>query len=366
MAALPSFSDLFARPASVRADAPGRVNLIGEHTDYNGGFVLPAVIPQRTRVALAPRTDLLVRVWSANVAEADRLGEFVLGSERPTRTWVDYVAGVAVALRKGGHTLKGFDARIDSDVPVGAGLSSSAALEVSIAAALRAAFHLRLDDVELARAGRSAENEFVGVPTGVMDQMAAALGEAGSALFLDTRSLVYEHVPLPAGAELVVIDSGVKHAHASGEYAVRRRQCEEACRLLGVSQLRDLTLADLPRVQALSDPIGRRARHVVTEDDRVLQAVAAMRAGDVRRLGDLFRASHQSMRDDFQVSVPQVDRLVEIAALDPDVFGARLTGGGFGGAVVILASAGAGAAAGARIAARYAADTRETPTVLVP
>ena len=198
-----SFSDLFGGAPAVTADAPGRVNLIGEHTDYNGGFVLPAVIPQRTVVELAPRADRRVRVWSANVEAAERLAAFEIGDERPVGTWVDYVQGVCVALRQRGFALRGADLRIESSVPLGSGLSSSAALEVSVARALRAAFGLQLDDVGLAMAGKWAENEFVGAPTGIMDQMVVSLGQPGTALFLDTRSLAFERIPIPPSVDLV-------------------------------------------------------------------------------------------------------------------------------------------------------------------
>ncbi len=363
---MPTFLDLYGVSSSVTADAPGRVNLIGEHTDYNGGFVLPTVIPQRTAVELSPRSDQLVRVWSANVGAAGQAAEFTLGHETPARTWVDYVQGVTVALRKRGYRLRGADMRITSAVPIGSGLSSSAALEVSVARALRAAFDLRLDDVELAMAGKWAENEFVGAPTGIMDQMVASLGQPGAALFLDTRTLKFERVPLPPSVELVVIDSGVRHRLVTGEYATRRSQCEEACRRLGVKELRDVAIADLPRVEQLDEPFRRRARHVVTEDERVLQAVAALRANDPGQVGELFYASHASMRDDYEVSVPQVDALVEIASSERDVYGARLTGGGFGGSVVILAKRGSGRAVADRVADRYRRECTETPTILLP
>jgi len=363
---LPSFEALFGRPPSVVADAPGRVNLIGEHTDYNGGFVLPAVIPQRTRVELSPRPDRRVVVWSASVEAAEWHKEFDLGLEAPTRTWIDYVQGVTVALQRRGHRIEGADLRVESRVPMGSGLSSSAALEVAVARAFRSACDLQLDDVELAMAGKWAENEFVGAPTGIMDQMAASLGESGTALFLDTRSMRCERVPIPRSVDLVIIDSGVRHHLVSGEYAVRRAQCEEACRRLGVVQLRDLSLADLGRVDALDEPLCRRARHVVTEGHRVLQAVAAMRANDAGQLGDLLYGSHVSMRDDYEVSHPAVDCLVELASSDPDIYGARLTGGGFGGAAVMLARRGSGRDAADRIARHYRAESGETPSVLLP
>jgi galactokinase len=363
---VPTFLDLYGVSPSVTADAPGRVNLIGEHTDYNGGFVLPTVIPQRTTVELSPRSDQLVRVWSANVGETGQAAEFTLGHETPARAWVDYVQGVTVALRQRGYQLRGADMRISSAVPIGSGLSSSAALEVSVARALRAAFDLRLDDVELAMAGKWAENEFVGAPTGIMDQMVASLGQPGAALFLDTRTLKFERVPLPPSVDLVVIDSGIRHRLVTGEYATRRSQCEEASRRLGVAELRDVAVADLPRVEQLDEPFRRRARHVVTEDERVLQAVAALRANDPGQVGELFYASHASMRDDYEVSVPQVDALVEIASSEHDVYGARLTGGGFGGSVVILAKRGSGRRVADRIADRYRRECAETPTVLLP
>ncbi|HPW21470.1 MAG TPA: galactokinase, partial [Vicinamibacterales bacterium] len=275
-----TFTGLYGAPPAVVADAPGRVNLIGEHTDYNGGFVLPTVIPQRTIVELTPRQDGRFRVWSENIEGPGRQAEFVLGSEAPTKTWIDYVQGVVVALRQRGFALGGADMRIASAVPIGSGLSSSAALEVSVARALRSAFGLHLDDVEVATAGKWAENEFVGAPTGIMDQMVSSLGAPGFALFLDTRSLRAERVPIPPSVELVIVDSGVRHRLVAGEYATRRRQCEEAARLLGVRELRDVPVLGLPRVEALPEPFRRRARHVVTENDRVLQAVAALRAND--------------------------------------------------------------------------------------
>jgi len=361
----PSFDELFGRHAFLTASAPGRVNLIGEHTDYNGGFVLPTVIPQRTVVELAPRADRLVRVWSASVPEP-RLVTYELGTEARCGAWTDYVQGITWVLGAAGHGLRGFDARITSGVPLGGGLSSSAALEVSLMRALRTAFDLALDDVPLARLARRAENEFVGAPVGIMDQMACSLAGERDALFLDTRTLAYELVPLPPGAELVVINSGIAHNHAKGDYRTRRRECEEASRLLGVPELRDLGQADLARIMTLPDPLGRRARHVVTEDDRVLATVRALRAGDVEAVGRLFFESHDSMRDDYEVSVPEVDALVEAARLDPDVFGARLTGGGFGGAVVVLARAGSARPVAERVAARYRERCGRTATVLVP
>jgi galactokinase len=347
------------------AEAHGRVNLIGEHTDYNGGFVLPTIIPQRTRVRLTPRADRTVRVSSEGF-EQGATQTYQLGAEMPGRDWLDYVQGVTATLRTEGFQIPGFEARISSDVPVGSGLSSSAALEVSLLRALRAAFSLGIDDVRLALIGQRAENEFVGARVGVLDQMAASLADANSALFIDTRSLEYHRVPLPTEADLVVIHSGISHSHASGEYNARRAECERACALLEVAQLRHLRLADLPRLATLPEPLGRRARHVVTENARVLAAVAAMEDGDLDMLGRLFYESHVSMRDDYEVSIPAIDLLVELAGDEPDVFGARLTGGGFGGSVVMLACHGAGGRVARRICAEYREQSGQHPTILVP
>jgi galactokinase len=360
------FRMLFGAVPTVTADAPGRVNLIGEHTDYNGGFVLPTAIPQRTLVQLLPREGNLARVWSDVAPEPAKIESFALGAESPRHNWLDYVQGVTAVLRQVGRAIHGFDARITSHVPLGSGLSSSASLTVSLMRALRSAFQLALDDVEIARLGQRVENESVGARVGIMDPMAASLADEHTALFLDARSLAYERVPLPKGAELVVIHSGVVHRHAVGDYNTRRAECEEASRLLGVGQLRDLGMDDLGRIAALPDPLNRRARHVVTENARVLGAVSAMRAGDLDTLGQLFYASHDSMRDDYEVSIPEIDWLVDLARAVKDVFGARLTGGGFGGSVVMLARAGAGRSAAERIAESYRKQSDFQPKILVP
>ena len=354
----------FSSGSTMHAAAPGRVNLIGEHTDYNGGFVLPSAIPQQTHVTLIRRADDVVHAVSGNTSSS---GNYVVGNEQRRGDWLDYIQGLTWALRTNGlRQIGGFDLEVDSDVPLGAGLSSSAALEVSVLRALRQAFELEIDDVALARLGQKAENDFVGARCGIMDQMAASLADATSALFLDTRSLEYRRVPLPTDADLVVIHSGVTHEISGGDYNARRAECEEAARRLGVPELRDVTEADLGRIQALPEPLGRRARHVLTEDQRVLDAVDALQRGNLQRLGELFAASHASMRDDFEVSVPDVDMLVETAQADADVYGARMTGGGFGGSVVILARDGSGRAAGERIASTYAARSGRTPKLLVP
>jgi galactokinase len=363
-ATAPPFAELFGRPPLVATDAPGRVNLIGEHTDYNGGLVLPLAIPQRTRVELAPRDDNRVRAWTANLPR--EIEEYRLGEEKPGRGWLDYVQGVTQSLRLAGHKLGGFDLRVESDVPLGSGLSSSAALEVSLLRALREAFGLRLDDVQIALLGQKAENDFVGAPVGVMDQMASSLADERRALFLDTRHMRFERVPLPAGIEVAVIDSGISHNNAGGEYRRRREECERAAELLGFPQLRDLDIQDLWRLVALPEPLDRRARHVITENARVRAAVAAMQEGDLERLGKLLNTAHDSLRDDFEVSLPEIDLLVDLARREPGVYGARLTGGGFGGSIVVLTRAGEARAIADRVVAEYRKRTGRNGAVLVP
>ncbi|HVT19400.1 MAG TPA: galactokinase family protein [Thermoanaerobaculia bacterium] len=419
----PSFFELYGQQARFAAEAPGRVNLIGEHTDYSGGYVLPLAIPRRTRIELAPRPDATVRAWSANI-DAGGMGgmggiegrgageaggaiaEYQLGAEAAGRGWLDYVQGATRVLGLEGVPLAGADLRIESTVPSGAGLASSAALVVAVLRALRAANRLEIDDVALARLGQRVENQFVGAPVGIMDPMAASLADETTALFIDTRSLTYERVPLPPGVELAVVDSGIAHRHAAaprgpdhgcesressrarpaaraageagraggagggggggGDYRARREECDRAARLMGVDQLRELGRADLPRLGKLPPPLDRRARHVISENARVLAAVRAMRHQDAPLLGKLLYDSHRSLAEDFAVSLPELDLLVELARGDPDVLGARLTGGGFGGAVLALTRQGAARAAGNRLVALYGWRTSRAATLLLP
>jgi galactokinase len=360
-----TFEAHFGRPPEVSADAPGRVNLIGEHTDYNGGYVLPTVIPQRTRVDVAARDDGRVRVCSDTLPEPAPT-EYALGAEVRTGRWIDYVQGVTWALREAGFALRGFEARVRSDVPLGSGLSSSAALEVATLRALAALHGVAIDGLTVARLAHRAESAFVGAPVGMMDPMACSLATEGSALFVDTRTLLTEAVALPPDAALLVINSGVAHDHVTGGYRTRRAECEAAARALGVPELRDVGEGDLRAVAALPEPLARRARHVVTENARVLRAVAALRASDFVALGQLFDASHASMRDDFEVSVPEIDRLVALARDTPGVYGARLTGGGFGGSIVAIVRGGEAAAVGRRVLAAYGSSHRGQARVLVP
>ncbi len=357
------FETKYGHAPAVTARAPGRVNLIGEHTDYNDGFVLPTAIPQLTTFELSRREDRSVRVHAADLGED---ATYELGAERRTDGWIDYVAGVTQELARDGHEIGGFDALVTSDVPRGSGLSSSAALLVALIRGLRELYGFDMDDVQVARLARRAENGLVGANVGIMDQMACSLAGEGEALFLDCRDLSFERVPLPTNADLVVLHSGVEHSHAGGDYNTRRAECERACELLGVGSLRDLGEDDLDRVNAIEEPYARRARHVITENARVLRTVAALRAGDLEEVGRLFLASHASMRDDYEVSVPEVDLIVELASALEDVYGARLTGGGFGGSVVMLARLGRGRAAGESVAAEYARRTGREPKLLTP
>jgi galactokinase len=348
----------------IQADAPGRVNLIGEHTDYHDGFVMPCAVPQRTRAVLRVRDDRRVVACSRQVAEPPFVYE--LGRERRTHTWGDYIQGLTWVLSEQRFRIGGFDLELDSEVPVGSGLSSSAALEVSTLRALRAAFDLDLPDVPLARAAQRAEVEFVGAPVGIMDQMASSLAGEREALFLDTRTLRFERIPLPPTLELVVIDSGVAHQHAGGDYVTRRKESEQAAEALGVERLRDVGIERLPEVEALPPLLSRRARHVITENARVLEARTALLEGDLAEFGRLLSASHASLRDDYEVSIEPVDLLVALADAHPGVFGARMTGGGFGGAVVIAAAAGTGGDVADHVSEEYAHRSGRAPQVLIP
>jgi galactokinase len=351
-------------PDVAAAEAPGRVNLIGEHTDYHEGYVLPTIIPQRTRVHLVGRADRRIRASSAE--QGSQWEDYTVGEETPGRGWLDYVQGVTTILARSGERVPGFDVRIASDIPVGAGVSSSAALTVSLLRGLRTLMGVHLDDVALAKMAQAVETDFVGAPVGIMDPMICSLGRANEALFVDTRTLGTIQVPLPSSIELVVIDSGVKHQHANGEYVTRRRESFEAASLLGIAHLRDLDRDSWSRLDCLPPTLARRARHIVTENQRVLAAVAALQARDAVRMGQLMAESHASMRDDYEISTPDVDALVAIAQQHPDVFGARMTGGGFGGAVVLIVKAGGGTQAARVIRDRYVRQRGRQAAVLVP
>jgi len=391
------FTELTGREPDGLWSAPGRVNLIGEHTDYNDGFVLPFAIGHRTVAAVGVRDDGIgrVRVASTFAAEPVEVALDELGALFPTLRgpgsdgqpavpeWAAYPLGVAWALAEaaapstgsdpstGSGTqigsgpssgpatrFSGVDIAIASDVPVGAGLSSSAAIEGATASALNDLWGTGLDGVALARVGRKAENEAVGAPTGIMDQMASMLGETDTAIFLDCRTLEAQPVPLgvaEAGLAILVMDTRVKHAHSTGGYGERRAACERGAAIMGVPSLRDVSVSDLPRAEELMDDVTfRRVRHVVTENQRVLDTVRVLREQGARAIGELLVASHASMRDDFEISVPELDTAVE-AALAAGALGARMTGGGFGGAAIALIEADAEAEVSAAVRAAFEA-----------
>jgi galactokinase len=324
--------------------APGRVNLIGEHTDYNGGYVLPLALEFGVTVAASPRSDGMLAASSVQVpgdgiavaiSELEPVGSVV--------GWAAYPAGVVWALREAGCDVPGLDLAVDGDVPQGAGLSSSAALECATALACRDLFGLGLSRPELAALAQRAENDFVGMPCGIMDQSASLLCREGHALFFDTLTLATEHVPLDLGRHglaLLVVDTRAPHRLVDGEYASRRRSCEEAARALGVTRLREIDIDGLDGALARLDDavLRRRTRHVVTENARVLEAVERLRQDDPRGIGPVMVASHRSLRDDYEVSAPELDAAVD-AALDAGALGARMTGGGFGGCAIALAGA---------------------------
>jgi galactokinase len=351
--------------------APGRVNLIGEHTDYNDGFVLPFAIDRSTYVAAAPRADRRLVVESLELpgpAELDLDGP---RSSRPGQ-WAAYVEGVARSLEAKGATVGGADLLAASDVPFGAGLSSSAALEMATGLALLALANQPLDRIQLALAGQRAEHEYVGTRCGIMDQYVSALARPGHALLIDCRSLEARPVPLDLSAHTVVIfDSGVKHALAGGEYNARRADCERGVTLLqqampGVRALRDVSSADLLRHGAtLPEKVMRRCRHVVTENERTLQAVEALERGDLSALGPLMAASHASLRDDYEVSCAELDVLVAEASAAPGVVGSRMTGGGFGGSAVNLVARGEVESMIQRVGAAYRSRFGGTARALV-
>lgn len=342
--------------------APGRINIIGEHVDYADGLVMPAAIDRRCFVAAAPNGLARLRVLAEDRGE---VAEASLGDLSPSGGWFDYVQGVAWMLVKAGHALGGADLSIASDVPIGAGVSSSAALEVAVARALLGLAGVAADGVDVARWTQTAENSFVGVPCGVMDQFASANGRAGSALRLDCRDLTFETVPLPDDARFLLVDSSVRHALVDGAYADRRRAVESAAAALGLRSLRDAPLEIVPDLERrLADPLARRARHVITEIDRVRAATDALRRADLHGLGALMSASHKSLRDDFDVSTPEVDLLQSVALDTGGVLGARMMGGGFGGAVIVLVLKDAADQAQRSIAARYGEVIGRAPDTL--
>ncbi|WP_324667893.1 galactokinase [Geochorda subterranea] len=373
--AVEGFERRWGTPPAVLARAPGRVNLIGEHTDYTGGFVLPVAIDRDVVVAGRARPDDRVCVYSADFDQSTcfeldeaRLDDVRKDSRHP---WSDYVRGVYAVLRAEGLPVTGADLAIAGDVPQGAGLSSSAALEVATLLFAQVTGRFEVEPVRAALLARRAENEFVGVACGIMDQFVSRLARRDAALLVDTDSLRYEHVPLPPDVAIVVTDTRVRRRLVGSEYNRRRQQCEEALAIArrhvsGWRLVREIRAEQLPALHDVAAPVlMRRLRHLVEENARVLEAVRALRDGDLGRLGELMAASHASLRDLFEVSCPELDAAVEIARAVPGVYGARMTGAGFGGCTVTLARPDAVPALLAALEAEYPRRTGKTPQIFV-
>ena len=350
--------------------APGRVNLIGEHTDYNDGFVMPAAIGFYTWIAAAKREDRILEAYSDHFEEKITFSLDALDGP-PRKHWSDFIRGVAATFEGAGHKLAGANLVIHTEVPLGAGLSSSASLEVATALALTVPAGIAVPRLELAKLCQAAENQYVGARCGIMDQFIASFGVSGSALMLDCRSLEYQLIPVPRDLRLVVCNSMVRHEHASGEYNRRRADCEAGVKLLaqhlpGIRALRDVGIADLEKYRdVLPETIYRRCRHVVSENQRVLDAAKALESGDPDGFGRLMYASHASLRDDYEVSCKELDLLVELASSSPGIYGARMTGGGFGGCTVNLVRAEHAAAFEAQMARTYQQATGIAPDIYV-
>ncbi|HKO66274.1 MAG TPA: galactokinase [Burkholderiaceae bacterium] len=344
-----SFEEMFGGTPQAVGDAPGRVNLLGEHTDYNDGYVLPIAIPQQTRVALRRSSASHFTVYAGNL---DRTVTFDWKSP-PTDGFATYVFGCFFEARAEGFDVPPLDVHVSSNVPIGVGLSSSAALEVATLRAMRTLLNAPLDDVRLAQVAQRAEVLHAGVRCGIMDQMASSLAGTEQALFLDTRTLQRRLVALPPDSAVLVLDSGIKRSLSGSSFNQRRAECEAAAKQLGVQALRDVSVDELEKLDALDEPLRSRARHVVTENARVLQAVECRNPA---AFGALMNASHASLRDDFDVSVPALDRLVALLQAQSQVYGARLTGAGFGGACVALCRSSAIVSVATQALDKYAAE----------
>ncbi len=350
--------------------APGRVNLIGEHTDYNDGFVLPAAIGFSCWAAIAVRDDRKLVIYSENFHERF---EFTLDNDRPrpSRTWSDYPVGVAWKLEQAGYRLRGANIYLFGEVPIGAGLSSSAAIEVAVGYGLLDVSGHSVERIRLALLCQRAENEFVGARCGIMDQFTSCYGRVGCALLLDCRSLKFELVSLPLDVQLVICNTMVKHKNAASEYNTRRTECEEGVRRLAdvlpeIRALRDVTPHQLEEHrEILSDTIYRRCQHVITENDRVSKFASALQSGELRSLGDLMAESHRSLRDDYEVSCPELDLLVQLAVQQKGVYGARMTGGGFGGCTVNLVNAADTDSFQQRVSEGYYSATARRPDIYI-
>lgn len=358
------YEERFHAPPRWIVRAPGRVNLIGEHTDYNDGFVLPLAIDRAIWIALEPRDDGRVVVYSADFEEA---GEFSLAAfKHQQQGWLEYLKGVAWSLQDAGYALKGWQGVVQGDVPRGAGLSSSAALEVAVTRAFAAVSGWPWEPVAMAKLGQRAENRWVGVNCGIMDQLISAAGQESHALLIDCRSLELAPVPFPSGVAVAILDTSTRRGLVDSEYNERRASCEAAAKAFQVAALRDVDMARFERECHRLDPvIARRARHVISENQRTLAAAEAMRRGDVETLGRLMDESHESLRADYEVSSEALDAMVASARAHPGCHGARMTGAGFGGCAVALIDAVSGDDFGRRVAAEYQHRTGRVPAVYV-
>lgn len=355
-----SFQQLFGYQPSHIIQAPGRVNLIGEHTDYNDGFVLPCAINYQAMVAAAKRQDNKVRLISVDYQNAT--DEFDLDQEIEfcqDKMWANYIRGVVKYLKVRGYQFTGADIAVSGNVPQGAGLSSSAALEVVIGQTFKELYQLEISQADIALNGQQAENEFVGCNCGIMDQMISAKGQENHAMLLDCRSLETQSVSMPDDLAVVIINSNKKRGLVDSEYNTRREQCEEASRILGVKALRDVTIDEFEnKISLLDSVVAKRARHVITENDRTLAAAQALRDHDMSRMSELMAQSHASMRDDFEITVPEIDTLVDIVKqVIGEQGGVRMTGGGFGGCIVALVPPSLVDEVKAAIEAQYQAKT---------
>lgn len=364
------FVSRFNHAPALIVRAPGRVNLIGEHTDYNDGFVLPAAIDRATFIAASPRTDNRVRVLAADLNEEDEFG--IDQIERSgMRPWSNYIRGMIKSLLAAGHIINGADMVVASSVPRGAGLSSSAALEVATGYVFQLFYNLNILGEELALMAQATENHFVGVNCGIMDQFIVTLGQANHALLIDCRDLNYQAVPLPTGVSVVICDSHIERTLAGSAYNQRRAECDQAVEILkqqlpGIKALRDVTSAQLNEYGHLLPPVVRqRARHVISENERVVAGVTTLQAGNVAEFGRLMNASHASLRDDYAVSIPEMDALVASAQRVSGCYGSRLTGAGFGGCTVSLVANEAVERFRHEVAAAYLASTGRSATIYV-
>jgi len=357
------FTQRFGSPPSAIVRAPGRVNLIGEHTDYNDGFVLPMAIDRAIWIALRPRPDRLV---AAHSLDFDETAEFDLDRLEKQSGWVEYPKGVAWSLQYAGYTLHGFDAVITGDVPIAAGLSSSAAWELAVARAFSVTSGFAWDAAKMALLAQRAENKWVGVNCGIMDQMISAAGQAKHALLIDCRSLETQTVPLPPNTVVIVLDTATRRGLVDSAYNERRTQCEAVAKFFGVTALRDVTLDQLNEKREKLDRVAyRRALHVISENERTLQAAEVMKRGEASQLGQLMELSHMSLRDDFEVSSRELNIMVECAERQAGCYGARMTGAGFGGCAVALVRQDAAEGFSAGVAADYQDETSLKPNIYI-